>query len=138
MMKKGSNYFVITVFLLLSSLVFSGWDYGVCSNDWVAPESANKIVNPLLNNEEATKEGKKLYKQLCAICHGEKGKGDGVAGASLNPRPANFSSNSVQSQSDGALYWKINEGRAPMASYKDLISDSQKWQLVNYIRTLNK
>jgi len=27
---------------------------------------------------------------MCTICHGDKGKGDGVAGAALNPRPGNF------------------------------------------------
>lgn len=103
---------------------------------WVAPSSADNITNPLWPTDESIKEGKKLYKQLCSICHGDKGKGDGLAGASLNPRPANLSIN--KGQSDGALYWKLNEGRPPMASYKFLLTEDQKWQLINYIRTLKK
>lgn len=132
------KYFGIASVLLMSTIIISGWGLSNASNDWIAPPTASNIVNPLLSNEDATKEGKKLYKQLCSICHGDRGKGDGIAGASLNPRPANFSSISIQNQSDGALYWKINEGRAPMASYKDLLNENQKWQLINFIRTFKK
>ena len=75
---------------------------------------------------------------MCAICHGNYGKGDGMAGSSLTPRPTNFTISKVQAQSDGALYWKLTEGRAPMASYKTILKKEQRWQLVNYIRTFKK
>ena len=39
---------------------------------------------------------------------------------------------------DGAIFWKITNGRPPMASYKLALKDSQRWQLVNYIRELGK
>ena len=71
------------------------------------------------------------------ICHGTKGAGNGVAGASLKPKPANFTLKEIQAQSDGAIFWKITEGRTPMAAYK-MLSDTQRWQLVSYIRTLKK
>ena len=83
-------------------------------------------------------KGKKLYNQMCAVCHGAKGKGDGVAGAALNPKPTNFTSASVQAQTDGAIFWKITEGRSPMASYKTILKEEQRWQLVNYLRTFKK
>jgi mono/diheme cytochrome c family protein len=104
--------------------------------DWVAPKSADNMVNPEKNNSDATKSGKKIFQQNCAICHGTKGKGDGVAGISLKPRPTNFKSEKVQAQSDGALFWKMSEGRAPMASYKAIFSETERWGLVNYLRTL--
>jgi mono/diheme cytochrome c family protein len=105
---------------------------------WVAPPSADEIINPLKNNASAAKSGKKLFNTYCVVCHGPKGKGDGVAGASLTPRPTNLSTAEVQSQTDGAIHWKMMEGRAPMASYKDLISEENVWQLINYLRTLKK
>ena len=108
------------------------------SGGWVAPSSANNLVNPLAGNPSATVAGKTLYKQFCAICHGDKGKGNGLAGMSLKPRPANFTKADVQKQTDGAIYWKINEGKTPMASYKTTLTEEQRWQLVNYIRTFNK
>lgn len=105
---------------------------------WVAPASASQIKNPFAGNADATKAGKKLYTSYCAVCHGDTGKGDGVAAVALNPKPAKFASESVQSQSDGTLFWKMTEGRAPMASYKDVLKEEQRWQLVNYIRELGK
>ncbi len=105
---------------------------------WVAPESANKLVNPLKGNPSATAAGKKLFGQLCAICHGKKGKGDGVAGMSLKPRPSNFTQDVVQLQTDGAIFWKLSEGKPPMAPYKSTLTEEQRWQLVNYIRSFKK
>jgi|GEM_PF-1219294 len=105
---------------------------------WVAPESANKLVNPLKGNSSATGAGKKLFGQFCAICHGKKGKGDGVAGMSLKPRPSNFTQDAVQMQTDGAIFWKLSEGKPPMAPYKSALTEEQRWQLVNYIRSFKK
>jgi len=39
---------------------------------------------------EIIENGKNLYNTNCASCHGDQGKGDGVAAASLNPAPRNF------------------------------------------------
>lgn len=103
---------------------------------WVAPKEADALVNPLKNNADATAKGKILYTQYCVICHGEKGKGDGVGGMNLNPKPGNHSSQKFQAQTDGAIYWKLTNGRPPMASYKEILKDEQRWQLVNYMRTL--
>jgi mono/diheme cytochrome c family protein len=83
-------------------------------------------------------EAKTLYTANCGPCHGDKGKGDGPAAAGLNPKPADHSSVAVQSESDGALFWKLSEGRAPMPSYKKVFSDQQRWELIDYIRTLAK
>jgi len=44
----------------------------------------------------------------------------------------------VQSLSDGSLYWMISTGHTPMPSYKTALANKQKWELVNYIRTLAK
>lgn len=103
---------------------------------WKAPANADAYKNPYAGKTAATAAGKVLYGQMCAICHGDKGKGDGLAGMTLNPRPANFKKSEIQAQPDGAIYWKITEGRAPMATYKDALTEEQRWQLVNYIRQL--
>lgn len=131
-MKKSIPIIVIGI---ISTLVFGAFQQ---NGEWKAPASADKITNPLKGNTTAAEEGKKIYKQMCAICHGNTGKGDGMAGMSLNPRPTNFTTEKVQSQTDGAIYWKLTEGRPPMASYKNILKEEQRWQLVNYIRTLKK
>lgn len=106
------------------------------SGNWDAPESASNLKNPYQGLDKATLSGKVLYEQLCAICHGKKGKGDGVAGMALTPRPSNFTKDKVQSQTDGAIYWKMTEGKSPMASYKESLTEEQRWQLVNFIRSM--
>ncbi len=124
----------ITLTLLL--LMFA--TFMVNAQTWVAPKSADTIKNPFKDNKDAIKKGKKLYISMCVICHGNKGKGDGVAGATLSPRPANFTSKKIQAQTDGALFWKLTNGNAPMAAYKDMLSKEQRWQLISYIRTFKK
>jgi mono/diheme cytochrome c family protein len=122
--------------LLIGLGILSAWEVNnVQSEKWVAPASADKIKNPLKGDEAAIKAGSVLYKQMCAICHGNKGKGDGMAGMSLTPRPSNFTKTSIQEQSDGALYWKLTTGRSPMAAYENILKENQRWQLVNFIRT---
>lgn len=103
---------------------------------WVAPPSADKVVNPLKSDAAATARGKVIFQQMCSICHGNKGKGDGMAGIALRPRPSNLTSATVQAQTDGALHWKLTTGKAPMAAYGATLKDEQRWELVNYIRTL--
>lgn len=109
---------------------------GLAQEKWVAPASADKIVNPLKGDANAADNGKKLYKVLCVICHGAKGKGDGAAGAGLTPKPTNLTTSEFQSQTDGAIFWKIKEGRPPMAAYETSIPEKKRWEIINYIRTL--
>lgn len=105
---------------------------------WVAPAEANKFTNPLKGNAAAIEEGKILFIKICAVCHGDKGKGDGIGGIGLPVKPGNFTSAKTQGQTDGVLFWKLSEGRPPMASYKASLSVTQRWQLINFIRTFKK
>ncbi len=75
---------------------------------------------------------------MCVLCHGLKGEGNDEAGLSLERKPANFIVLKVITESDCSIFWKITNGKAPMASYDELLSDDQRWKLVNYIRELGK
>ncbi len=104
---------------------------------FVAPATADAMQNPLKGKETATTNGKLSYTTYCVPCHGDKGKGNGVAAAGLSTPPADHTSAKVQDQTDGAIFWKIYTGNSPMPSYKTL-TQTQIWELVNYIRTLSK
>ncbi len=54
------------------------------------PIDLSKVTEPWVPNDEMLRHGTKLFAQNCASCHGEKGLGDGVAGAGLNPKPRNL------------------------------------------------
>jgi mono/diheme cytochrome c family protein len=104
------------------------------AGQWVAPERASHRENPLPPTADAVKLGQKLYRRDCQECHGKAGHGDGPEGASLKPLPANLASTGVQSQSDGALFWKITQGRGEMP--KAELDENEKWAVIAYVRTL--
>ncbi|MDA0196622.1 MAG: cytochrome c [Bacteroidetes bacterium] len=96
-----------------------------------------QIKNPFeSNNRNAVALiGKQNFELLCTVCHGETGKGDGVTLEYLNPKPANLTSKRIQDQTDGEIYWKITTGRPPMQSYVNVLSSSEIWQVVTYIKS---
>lgn len=109
--------------------------------EWKAPADAKNAKNPRADKKNDAKEmasAKKIADTNCASCHGASGKGDGPAAAALPPpKPADWTSAKVQSQTDGELFWKITNGRGAMPPWKHL-SEKDRWDLVNYIRTLKK
>ena len=106
---------------------------------WVAPEAARQVKNPIPVNPQSLAAGEQLYHENCAPCHGETGKGDGDTGKIIKKKPANFTDEKLMSEeTDGSLFWKMGEGRGPMPSWKDELSDKERWQLVIFIRKLGK
>ena len=106
---------------------------------WVAPDDAKKVKNPVPATEETLAAAERLFTDNCVLCHGEKGLGDGPGAKTIKIKPANFADPKVQaSETDGSLFWKITNGRGPMPSWKDDLSDKERWELVNYIRKLGK
>ena len=103
---------------------------------WTAPDRAARKANPIPADEKSIARGKALYFQSCVPCHGSKGKGDGPAAASLNPKPADHSSPKMWEESDGSLFWKITTGRGAMPTWEETYSEEDRWNLINYVRTL--
>ncbi len=103
---------------------------------WDTPAWTDTIRNPYAHVTWAADSGKVIYQRICSVCHGPGGKGDGVAAVGLTVKPANHTSEIVQSQADGSLYYELTNGHTPMPAYKAILSDKQRWQLVCYIRTL--
>ena len=105
---------------------------------WNAPESVKEKKNPFIPDEASFVRGKKLFITECVRCHGKKGEGDGTSSAKIDQTVADLSSDKVQNQTDGELFWKISEGRKPMPLNKNTLTDDQRWDIINYIRTLKK
>ncbi len=105
---------------------------------WVAPPAADKIKNPYPVEPLTLTQGEELFVMYCSPCHGENGYGDGAAGGAMGIKPANFHAPVVQKQSDGALFWKLTEGRGNMPPFKESLSEEQRWQLIAYLRKLGE
>lgn len=102
---------------------------------WAAPAAAAKEKNPVKSDDASIQEGKELFAQHCKSCHGAKGKGDGVKAEKIDITCGDFASPEVKKMTDGELFWKTTEGRKPMPSFKDKLSDNERWSVINFIRT---
>ncbi len=104
---------------------------------WASPEEEAARKNPIAYNSESVAQGAKLFKQNCVSCHGDKADGKGPAGMMMNPRPADLTAMSG-GHPDGDFAYKIKTGRGGMPPWKNILNDTQVWQLVNYIQSLSK
>jgi len=93
--------------------------------------------NPIEADEASITRGGELYAIHCQMCHGQTAEGNGPIAPFLANRPANLTSPVVQAKSDGSLFLTITngvDGKMPPLNENLLVSD--RWDLVNFIRTL--
>ena len=103
------------------------------------------IVFLCAQNLDAADTAANLFTEICAVCHGVVGKGDGPSAAGLYPKPADFTNcNAMAVDSDEVLFKIIKGGgqsvgrSTVMPSWADSLSDQQIRDLVRYIRSLCK
>lgn len=152
-MEKYKIYLVlffcgVSLFVLLSSHSYRSFELRtsdlyahidtVKNVGWIAPASADSIINPIPVTKESVSKGEELYSMYCFSCHGDTGYGDGPAGGSMGVRPANFHDQRVIKQKDGALFWKLTNGKGNMPPFKEALTEEQRWQLIVFLRELGK
>jgi mono/diheme cytochrome c family protein len=103
---------------------------------WVAPERRAARANPLQPTADNVAEGKKVYTRECQSCHGAAGDNDGPKAPKEMARTRKLTDPTLWTETDGALFWKIAEGRRPMPSTLEALNDRERWQVVLYLRTL--
>ncbi|HZQ34491.1 MAG TPA: CopD family protein [Dehalococcoidia bacterium] len=101
-------------------------------------QTGSLVQNPVPADERSVADGKAIYAQNCVICHGATGHGDGPGAAALNPKPLDLTVH-VGLHPDGQLFDWISNGipRTSMPPWKDKLSAQQRWDLINYLRTLS-
>ncbi|MDD5361779.1 MAG: cytochrome c [Ignavibacteria bacterium] len=96
------------------------------------------LAKEVISTPEKIDAGKKLFETNCVSCHGTEGKGDGVAGKTLNPPPRNFTDAKgwTNGQEFSKMYKTLQEGITSrgMASYNNLLPED-RINLILYIRT---
>ncbi len=120
-MKKKIS-FLISLTLFLSAQVFA--------EEWKVPADQKNKINPQEYNLANVNKGKDLYLKNCKSCHGDAGKNNVLP---LVPPPVDITSEKMQKNTEGELYYKITNGRGAMPQFKATISDDDRWRIVNYI-----
>lgn len=95
--------------------------------------------NPFPNNAANVENGRIAFSHYCVACHGLDGQNTGVPFADrMSPPVPPLNSRLVQSYTDGQLKWVIDNGLSPsgMPGSKDILTDSEIWSIVVYIRHL--
>ena len=99
-------------------------------------EEAANLKNPVSPTPKSIERGKFVFDTYCATCHGETGQGDGIVGQKFVP-PADLTSDYVQSKPDGDIYYTITSGGlAIMPMQGDAILPEDRWNVVNYIKSV--
>ncbi len=99
-----------------------------------------QVKEPWVSTPELVAYGQKTFAANCAMCHGAEGKGDGAAGAGLNPKPRNLVEGKwTQGEGVTSLFKVLQNGikGSSMASYAHF-KPADRWALVMYIDSITQ
>lgn len=110
---------------------------------WVAPPEEAARPNPVPDAPANRTKGRALYRKHCAMCHGDKGKGDGPAGKFNVLPPHDLTDPALQQRlTDGEILWKLTEGRKQdeeivMPAMREKVpEEADRWKVVLFVRSL--
>src|SRR5580704_5815693 len=98
-----------------------------------------KQQNPVASSAGSVAAGKATFQKNCRFCHGADAKGNGPM-APEGTHPSNLTDDKWdRGSTDGEIFLVIQNGAGPkfdMKGYKSKLSDSDIWNVVNYLRSL--
>src|SRR5258705_2354758 len=84
-------------------------------------------------------EGRTIFQQSCASCHGVAGRGDGPAGAHMHPSRPAIGTAAVMNGVTPAMMFRIPSigiAGTPMAGFAAALTPEQRWNVVAYVNSL--
>lgn len=101
------------------------------------PLTARFTANPVPDTPENVSRGGELYRESCAVCHGQQGRGDGPAAFALNPRPVDLILH-VPQHAEGEVFHWISNGipGTAMPAWEEELSETERWQIVRFLYAL--
>lgn len=95
------------------------------------------IKNPVPASPASLARGKDRFTIFCEPCHGADAAGDGPVNAKLMVAPS-LLTDKAKKLTDGYIYSMIRRGRGVMPAYGDRIFGDDRWDIVNYVRQLQR
>ncbi len=110
--------------------------FTVPQDAWEVPAKYKSMENEYAGEDEDG-IGEDLFKQHCRSCHGKEGYGDGSKAKELESEMRDLTSEEVQAQTDGELFYKSFIGRDEMPNFEKKIRDEEdRWMVINFLRSL--
>jgi len=132
MLSKKTNLkasIALFISVILCSNAFS-------ANNWNVPADKKEKNSYIKFDATSASQGEAIYNKNCASCHGNPGKNNSLK--SLNPIPPDLSSAKSQELTDGELFYILSTGRMIMPSFKNVLSEDERWKAISYIRSFSK
>ena len=98
---------------------------------------AARFKNPAAPDDSSLARGERMYGRLCAPCHGKAMAGDGPVAAKFMP-PPDLLGSLTRGRTDGFIYTYIRFGGVIMPKYGHALTESETWDLINYVRSRQK
>lgn len=103
------------------------------------PEEDSRRENPVKRDEGSIATGKRLHASQCAMCHGDKGDGKGELVETMKLKLRDWHDPAaLKDMTDGDLFYILTRGKGDMPGQQNRLTLTQKWHLVNFIRSLAK
>jgi len=119
------------IFFMLSALLLT-WIFEVTgSEDWSVPSEYANLENPVVFNNQNVRAGRDIWDKNCKSCHGDPGRYNALA---LVPPPPDGSSELMQGNTDGELFFMITYGRGTMPQFETTLTADERWKVVTFIR----
>lgn len=93
---------------------------------------------PVPPSPDSLQRGEVMFGITCAVCHGQKGDGESPLSGFFSPDPPDLSEERIQKMSDNELYLIVTQGRGIMPSMAENLDRTERWDVINYLRTLGE
>lgn len=104
------------------------------------PVAGIDVRNPIASTAASIEIGRELFAENCVICHGPLGQGDGEQLVNVNSWRADLTAPHLYDHTEGELHWWISYGKGGtlMPGFSEVLTDEERWHLVNYVYYLNE
>jgi mono/diheme cytochrome c family protein len=100
--------------------------------------AAPKVANPVTADATNLVAGARLYRDHCALCHGDPANPQSPLAGSLNPPAPQFMKDMADMPDDHNFYILQHGIRwTAMPAWKSVVSEQQTWQLVTFLSHMN-
>lgn len=126
---------------------YANWNFDPDNYQALYDAAGSEVQNPLEYNETNLAAGKAVYTIQCAVCHGEKGAGDGsiviekddkgneIGDGPYTAIPPAYTDR-LPGLTDGNIFYSVTYGKNMMGGYAHALNVEERWQVVMYIKEL--